>query len=363
MLSEGLKPAPGLVLALALFAGCASPPKGPRAALSRFPIGIYGVNDPEHLGRLKKDGFDSFHTYSSDPVLLAALAKEATRHGMHMVIYPDRLREGSLSATNGWPVDAWYLLDEPDVVKMSSAALRAISEKTRAWDPQRPQAFVIGQGSPAKIFGGIGDIMMMDWYPVPHMPAESVADQVDLVMAALPKEKPFWMVVQAYDWADETTDPEKLKKGGGLRFPSHSEIRFMSYLAVLHGARGLFYFTLGKKGKTLFDYPDLWQAVASVAREIREMQPIFERGERVQLPFPIPIGGLEAGAWRYRGRRYVVVVNRLAHADRLLTPHLLDGTWRTPFAPRRDPRELLLPVDGAYHLPAQSVLVLESDPG
>lgn len=341
-----------------VFSGCAGAPIGRRAALSRFPIGIYGVNDPKHLEKLRKDGFDSFHTYSSDPVLLTALASEASRQGMRMVIYPDKLREGKLSVTKSWPVDAWYLIDEPDVVKMSSGALQSLSQKTRAWDQRRPQTFVIGQGAPAKIYGGVGDILMMDWYPVPHKPADSVADQIDLVMSALPAGKQFWMVVQAYDWADEMSVETTLKRG--LRFPTQGEMRFMSYLSVLHGARGLFYFTFAKKGKTLFDYPELWRAVAGVAREIKEMQPIFEHGERIQLPFPIPTGGLEAAAWRHRGCEYLVLVNRTRDRQWKVPAEALEPRWQTIFAVPPDPRELLHKYLDAYYLRPYQVLVLKN---
>lgn len=341
-------------MALLTSFGCSRP--GPTAALTRFPIGIYGVDEPKYLERLKEDGFDSFHTYVKDPALFASLAKEANRQGMRMVVYPDKMQLSDLSATRDWPIDAWYLLDEPDVVKLSSSALKAMSDKTRAWDPVRPQTFVIGQGAAAKVYGGIGDILMMDWYPVPHKPTDSVADQIDLVMPSIPKGKPFWMVVQAYDWADETKDPAKRN---GLRFPDHYEIRFMSYVSVLHGARGLFYFTLGKQGKTLFDYPELWQAVARGAREMKSMQPIFERGAPIPLPFQ-PDVHLEARAWRYHGRDYVIILNRRAKFSQKVPDMLLKREWRPLHEPYRDPRELLQAAHGAWYLRPYQVMVFES---
>ncbi|MBI3289040.1 MAG: hypothetical protein HYZ74_05945 [Elusimicrobia bacterium] len=346
-----------LLLLIAASAACAGGPRGSRAALTRFPIGIYQVDEPRHLARLKEDGFDAFLPYADDPATLSALAQEARRVGMRMIAVPDKLREAGVS-TKGWPVDAWYLFDEPDVHRLSSAALQGLSDKTRAWDPERPQTFVIGQGAPARLYAGVADVMMMDWYPIPHRTAESVAEQIDLVVSVLPAGKPFWMVVQAYDWADQITDPEKLKKG--LRFPTRAEIRFMSYVSVLHGARGLFYFALTKKKKTLFDYPELWQAVSGVTREMRRMQPIFERGRGIPLPFAIPTGGLEAGAWRHRGRDYVVLVNRRARRDWRVPAEILDGRWRARFASADDPKALLRRFGSAYYLRAQDVLVLES---
>ncbi|MBI4423379.1 MAG: hypothetical protein HY554_06615 [Elusimicrobia bacterium] len=349
----------GLAVVAALLTACSALHRGPETARSRFPIGIYGVTDPGQLERIKRDGFDCFHTYDVDPARLAALAAEARRQGMRMVIYPNQLRDGALVATRGWPIDAWYLQDEPDVVKMSSATLRALSETTRAWDPERLQTFVIGQGAPASVYGEVGDILMLDWYPVPHRPMETVAEQIDLAMKALPPGKPLWMVVQAYDWADAVKDPVKRR---GLRFPNHSELRFMAYASVVHGARGIFFFTLAKQGRTLFDFPELWQAVARAAQELKGMQPIFERGRPIPLPFAPQPEGLEAKAWRYRGRDYVVLLNRSGALDRELPKALLGRDWKPLYEARRDPRDLLKPTGGSWSLRPYQVLVLESRP-
>lgn len=347
---------PVVALACASMMACSS---GPQAALSRFPIGIYGVDDPRYIERLKADGFDSFHTYEGDPRILAALAKEAKRQGMRMVVYPDRVREEALARTDGWPVDAWYLLDEPDVVKLSSPALQGLSQKTRAWDPKRPQTFVIGQGAPAETFGRIADILMLDWYPVPHLALDSVADQIDLAAKHLPPGKPLWMVVQAFDWRDSSQrDPSKPRLG---RFPSHREIRFMSYLSVLHGARGIFFYRLTKPGpSTLFEYPEEYQAVARVARELRALQPVFEGGKPVPLPFGLT-PGLEARAWRYRMRDYVLVLNRNKGTPAKMPGELLRKRWRPLFENRRFAKGLLSAKEDGGRLLPYDVMVLEGN--
>jgi len=351
---------PAFALAILALSGCVGASRGPKSALTRFPIGIYQADDPKHLARLKQDGFDSILPYTNDPARLAALAKEANRQQMRIIAAPNKVIKEDSALTRDWPIDAWYLFDEPDVGRMSSTTLQGISDKTRAWDPLRPQAFVIGQGSPARVYGHIGDILMMDWYPVPHKPADSVADQIDLVIPALPKGKPFWMVIQAYDWADEVTDPERLKLGGGLRFPNRSEIRFMSYLSIIHGARGLYYFCLRKKDKTLFDYPDLWGAVSSVSREIKAMQPVFEQGKPIPLPFESKTPGLEAMALRYRMRDYVIILNRRKDALIKMPDELHSRKWHPMFESGHQAKEVLTPARGAWYLQPYRVMVFES---
>ncbi|MEK7282102.1 MAG: hypothetical protein AAB037_07130, partial [Chloroflexota bacterium] len=298
-----------------------------RTAHKRFPIGIFGVTSPAHLHLLKKAGFDTVQTYSLDPTILESFAKEARRCGLKLLIFPNRLRQAPSTRTKNWPVDAWYLQDEPDVAKTLPSELMKTSENTRLWDPLRLQAFVVGQGKAAEAYGKIGDIMMLDWYPVPHLALDSVADEIDALVRAIPGGKPVWMVIQAFDWRDEKQrDPKKPRIG---RFPDHAEMRFMSYLAVVHGAQGLFYFQLGKAGnRTLFDVPEDWQALRRVAMEMKTMQHVFEQGKIIQVPFPTTDWGLEAKAWSFHGREYVILLNRRKGFLAPMPTELLRSNWR-----------------------------------
>lgn len=346
--------------AAAVLAGLAWHRHSGTGRLPRFPIGIYGPADPSVLPQLRAAGFDAYHTYAFSPDTLKDLAAEARRLGMRLVIYPNDAMKHPLSIAKEWPVAAWYLEDEPEANQVSPEKLMAFSADVRRWDPGRPQTFVIGEGSAAKRFAAIGDVLMLDWYPVPHLPLDSVAEQLDTVLSAVPKGKPVWMVVQAFDWRDSVQrDPKKPRVG---RFPTHAEIRFMSYLAVMHGARGLFYYRL-QKGEaaveTLLEYPELWQAVSRVAREMGAMKPIFAANRLVALPFASDTVSPEARAWEFGGRLYVVLANRSSTASARVPDMLLTGQWRPLFEMRRDPRELLEKQPDGFYLSPLRVMVFE----
>lgn len=335
--------------AVLLLAACS---RAPAPALERFPIGMFGVKSAAEVKAIAEAGIDTF-VANAEPEPLAAAAR---RHGMRMLASPGN-RPSSGQPPKHWPMDAWYVFDEPDVVGLSSAAVKQGLDAVKAWDPRTPVAFAIGQGAAAKVYGGLGDALMLDWYPVPHRPTGSVADEIDKAYWYT-GGKPLWFLVQAFDWRDwPQRDPKKPRVG---RFPDHAEIRLMSYLAVLHGARGLFFYTMKRgDGSSLLDWPELWQAVARVAREMRAMQPIWSENRRIPLPFEPNPDGVEAGGWRWRGRDYIVIANR--HPDRLLkVPEtLLRRRWRPLFEPRRDARELLHPAQGAFYLQPGRVLVFE----
>jgi hypothetical protein len=112
-------------------------------------------------------------------------------------------------------------------------------------------------------------------------------------------------------------------------------------------------------GQDLLDYPEEWQAVARLAREVAGARPIVESGSIEAVPFPVP-AGVDIRAWALHGRRYVLLVNSSS------TPVPLGGDllepWRALFEVRADAR-LLLPACGAsYCLAPQRVLWLEGRP-
>ncbi|MBI4677465.1 MAG: hypothetical protein HY748_07775 [Elusimicrobia bacterium] len=347
-----------ILLAAILGAGCASlPGDAPPSTLAGFPIGIYNVEDPAHLAVMKESGFDTFFGIARDFQGYERLSRAARKLGMRMILDPRPFLDKPASSTKGWPVLAWYLQDEPDVNRVTPEALAEFSRKVKAWDPSRLQTFVVGQGSAAKAYGNTSDALMVDWYPVPHKPLGSVAEQLEIAARAVPKGKPVWMVLQAFDWSEDGST-----KGSAFitRFPTFDEIRFMSYDSILSGAGGLFYFRLPVPGgETLLDYPERWQALARVTRELKLLQPVLEGGRPAALPFPPNPDGPSGRAWTHRGRSTLVLANRKRNAFQKVPDEALGSEWRPLFSLRRETRELLKMIGKAHYLRPHQVLVLE----
>ena len=341
-----------VLCAAALLSAAACGPK-PR----EFPVGFFGANTPADARALADVGFDAIQSYKTSPEDAAALAKAARANGQLLLISPDGAMAAGASPRK-FSGAVWYIQDEPDVNSVSAAQLAEHDRKTKAWAPGAKTAFVVGDGHKAKDYPGTADVIMVDWYPVPHLPLESLGDHVRLTAGAAGGRK-VWAVLQAFDWRDfPQHDPKKKRIG---RFPTMAEIRFMSYDAVLNGAQGVWYFCYSTAtDSNLSQTPELMLAVATPARELLAMAPIFARGRRIPPPVALASSGLVAGAWRYHGRDYVVLASRAAGRDQLVPDEFLDGSWRPLFEVRRDPRELLRKVDGAYYLPQHTVLVLES---
>jgi hypothetical protein len=318
-----------------------------------FPVGLFGVDTPADADAAKDAGFNAFQSYATSPAQLTALAAR----GMSMLVSPRDLIS-STASVKGWPLAAWYLQDEPDVAGTPPAELAAFEARVRAWSPGTPTAFVVGIGTAAATYAQTGDALMVDWYPVPHLPLQSVGEQVRAVVSVA-KGRPVWAVLQSMDWRDFAQhNPKKPRIG---RFPDRAEMRFMAYDAVLSGARGIWFFTWRPvPGRTLADRPAEWFAVSDVAREMAAMAPIFARGRLKPLPFENDEDGPTARCWAYHGRDYLVLANARRDVLMKVPSAALEAKWRPLFEARRDPRELLESRFGASYLRPYQILVLES---
>ena len=282
-------------------------------AVNAFPLCIYGVDEPQSVRYVKKAGFNCFHTYRSDPELLAPLAQEAQKHHMQVVFYPDRIigSDYEQQALN-WPVLAWYLVDEPDVWRWTRKRVQDAHNNSRSAFPHTPTTLVIGQGKTATPFYDLSDILMVDWYPVPHLPLQSFGDNVRFAKEGQKKygvgDRPLWGVVQIFDWkAFKQHRPDNDRIG---RFPTQEEIRFMSYDGIVNGAEGLFYFIFtAKDGIMPNTQPDWWERVRQVSKELSRFRPVLEKGTLIQSPVETAYP-LAAQTRLYKNRRYTILVNR-----------------------------------------------------
>ena len=146
-----------------------------------FPIGIYGVNNPEDIKIVKEAGFNTIQTYNSSPEKLKLLADEAKKQKVWLVIPSNKIIKKDFDEeTETWPVLAWYIFDEPDVVKISREKLNTLDINTKNVFPKAKTVFVIGQGKTEIPYYDLADVLMVDWYPVPHLPLESFGQQINI---------------------------------------------------------------------------------------------------------------------------------------------------------------------------------------
>ena len=279
---------------------------------AEFTIGLYGVKTSSDVISAKEAGFNCVQSYISSPETINLLAEEAEKNDIKLVVYPTKIMSSKYKeVAKRYPIKAWYLFDEPDVWNCSKEKLLSLEKNTKKMYPEIQTTFVIGEGFTKVPYYDIADILMVDWYPVPHLPLESFGENVALAKQGLimmgKENKELWAVVQLFDWKEYKQYRKDEDRIG--RFPKKEEIRFMSYDAVFNGATGLFYFTCYSNGKPLSESrPKEWAKATEVIQEMSFVGEIVDNGKKIENPIEIK-EPLKGQSFEYGGIKYTFIIN------------------------------------------------------
>ncbi len=333
-----------------------------------FPVGMYTLQDrggrhDDLLALARAAGFNTTVFYAYGLPDLVPLMDAAARTGIHAFVYgtdPYRLRESrstragvvrDLDARTTHPaLLGWYLVDEPEGIgEADPFTVRSYYETVKATDPHHPCSLVVMSPAAAGLYADAADVVWVDPYPVPDLPVTYVSDCVEGVRKSVGPDKPVWAVLQAFDW--------NVWRNGvisGVHRPTPGEERCMTYLALVHGAKGIIYWAYTGSKYFIRDYPDHWQVMLRLAGELRELSPVLMSGLRApRLTITPPRATLDTMVRRHAGSYYVFAVNRETSAckaalrlegprparpievlfeNRTVTARA-DGTWQDTFDP------------------------------
>ena len=282
-------------------------------SFAEFTIGLYGVKSAKDIISAKEAGFNCVQTYNKNPEKIKELVDEAEKNEIKLVIYPNKIIENVKykEEAKSYPIKAWYLFDEPDVWNYSRQDLISLNKTVKGIYPNIQTTFVIGEGFTKVPYYDIADILMIDWYPVPHLPLESFGENVALAKQGLTmvgrENKELWAVVQIFNWKEYAQYRKDNDRIG--RFPKKEEIRFMSYDAIFNGATGLFYFTYYSNKKPLpEENPKYWAKVVEVIQEMSFFAEIKDNGTENDNPIEIE-PPLKAKSFEYGGIKYTFLIN------------------------------------------------------
>lgn len=290
-----------------------------------FPVGIYtlqarqgGHEDVMEEGRQAGFNCTVFYAYTVDTI--TPLLDAAQRHGLRAFVYPAnpyRVREhtatrdelvGEIKARMNHPaLLGWYLVDEPEGIGVSSVeTVRNYYQLVKETDPSHPCSLVIMSPGAAANYGGSADIVWIDPYPVPHSPVTYVSECMDGAHASVAGDKPVWAIPQAFDWSVWNTG--KIDK---IHRPTPDEERCMTYLALVHGAKGIIYWAHTGSKYYIHDYPEHWAAVKKIAGELRDLSPVLLTGNsRIKASATPGTATLDLMVKELDGQVYVFAVNR-----------------------------------------------------
>ena len=256
------------VLALYLM-GCASPANKPAL------FGLYDVPQ-QALTEIKAAGFDlvtgearsSFLDAAQEANLKVLATSRVLAGGANGASVLDQLQKYDRHPAL-W---GWYLIDEPDMHDVPPAKVDAAARfvQQRA---QKHGVVTLASGNAARLYGRECDLLFVDFYPVPWAPVSRFAKEMRMTAAAR-GGKPYFAVVQAFDW---THFPDVLGQTNNLRLPTIAEVRCMAYMALALEARGIFFYSYQAKTWKLAESP-LWPDLKILLAELRRVAPIFSSG-------------------------------------------------------------------------------------
>ncbi len=142
----------------------------------------------------------------------------------------------------------WKGVDEPEWGKHAIPPMMRARQIIKDLDPHHPIEITQaprGTVETLKPYNAACDIIAADIYPVGYPPGahsiepnkeiSMVGDFTRRMMEVAGGKMPVWMTLQI-SWSGV------IKEGKTLRFPTFAEQRFMTYQAIINGARGLIYF-------------------------------------------------------------------------------------------------------------------------
>jgi hypothetical protein len=142
----------------------------------------------------------------------------------------------------------WKGLDEPEWGKAKIPPMLRARDIIREMDTNHPIAILQAPRGTVQTllpYAPTGDITGADIYPISYPPGKDslltnkeismVGDYTRKMMDVSEGKMPVWMVLQIA-WSGV------VNPGATLRFPTFPEERFMTYQAIINGARGLVYF-------------------------------------------------------------------------------------------------------------------------
>jgi hypothetical protein len=206
---------------------------------------------------------------------------------------------------------AWYLCDEPDHAMMTvpPAEMRLATKKVKEIDPKRPTWGVVMSWADANMFqyADSVDILATDIYPIEDAktkkPLTMVADKVDMLVKATGGKKPAIAVLQSTPLA---TPAEEIA---------------MTYLALTHGANGIFYWQLFEAQQD----PDVWTTMKNLSREVKALSPVLTAPD-FQTPTKVSDPEIHTLARRLGNRLYVLSINASPDPKRQVTLNHPDAT-------------------------------------
>ena len=221
-----------------------------------FPFGMYGGH-PDMWPKIKELGIDLQHSmnwHNGSYPTLEPLNQGLLSENKHR--WPENLGVWAKNLSDKPYTRMHYIVDEPqdECVWKWEACRKAMAEN----DPHHPTYTVLLYPASFRYQKDIADILAVDPYPISvsgQGNVREVSKRLDDIYGVLGNEKPVFSVLQAFG------------------HESRVKFRQMAYLALIHGAKGLLWYTWGGSSEGIGTNAELQEELAKIIKEFKAIMP------------------------------------------------------------------------------------------
>ena len=200
-----------------------------------FPIGTYGAS-AKNLAEIREIGMNTAVLDMTEENIERCLSLDmhctlAVPHQPENLIHAlDRLKPQLLKGNF-----SFYVNDEPEIHSASEGEAEDIQRIIKQHFPQAATNMAIVRPQTIPFYEKGADYFMLDQYPVPHMPMAWLSESMDEAALHVGRDR-LQSVIQAFG-------DEQQAEGGWPRLPTLEEMRCLTFLSIVHGSRGIYFFT------------------------------------------------------------------------------------------------------------------------
>lgn len=264
-----------------------------------FARGLYHV-DPEDYELVRAHGFNVVQAHA-DNVEAAQAAGLKTGVALYWGSSPgsEAWRAKIDRLVDNESVFAWWIQDEPDGRRMSTAVLADCYMYIRQSDPNRPAYTCLCVPDSYEQYAPQTDIVSIDVYPIGRGPITGIATTLEHAQDVIPNHVHYF-IGQIWSWPN-------------TRLVEPEEHRCMTYLSLAHGARGLFWYSFRDPNWYIPDNnPAVWAEMKRVNDELIVLEPALLTANIGEATFEN--GAIHASARRAGDELFVIAVNATEEA-------------------------------------------------
>ncbi|MBA3005582.1 MAG: hypothetical protein KJ900_01170 [Proteobacteria bacterium] len=268
-----------------------------------FPIGAYGAS-VENIPLMQAMGLNSAVIRMNGKSIDACID-----NGMHCLLSVPHEPEELLLAVNALADRvhkgrfSFYVNDEPGIHSFPRWKAQDIQRILHDRFPGIPTSMAIVRPQSIPDYSGSSDYFMLDQYPVPFMPMTWLSESMDQAAASVGRNR-LQSVIQAFGGSEWSS-------AGWPRLPDFEEMNCLAFLSVIHGSRGVYFYTFpiiaaDEQGKKDFQ------------RVVGRLQKMLPWLERINQPEPVAIAMLSANRFDPKGNPAVHCVYKKNDSKQML---------------------------------------------